>query len=93
MDQDTQPSLDLSALKQSIAAEIRPLIPQLKDPIDRFDALVTLLREKWDANLANEAFEAAKTISDPDEKVRSLQYLMSEIGYYEREAQDRGQTL
>ena len=80
---DNQDSSSMSDLKERIATEIRPLIPQLKNPEDRFYALITLLRERWNGNLANEAFEAAKNIHDPEAKVRSMQAIMAEINYRE----------
>lgn len=80
---DNQDSVSMSDLKERIGTEIRPLIPHLKNPEDRFYALITLLRERWNGNLANEAFEAAKSIRDPEEKVRSLQAIMAEINFHE----------
>jgi hypothetical protein len=78
---DDQQSSQITDLKEKILAEIQPLIPQIQDPTERFHALSGILRENWSDALANDAFEAAKSIQDPEEKMRSLQSLMSELSY------------
>jgi uncharacterized membrane protein YccC len=92
--QDNQPQqqqqpqeLTPAELKHQIAAEIRPLLSQVKDPQERFYTIMSLLREKWDGALASQAFDTARSIQDPEEKIRSLQSLMNEADYQDRDNQ------
>lgn len=81
--------VDLSDLKKQIASVIRPLIPQVSNAEDRFYTIMALLREQWEDDLAADAFVAAKHIDDVDRRVQSLQAIMSEIGFHERELADK----
>ena len=84
-----QNGVNLTDLKKQIASEIRPLIPQVSNAEDRFYAITALLREQWEDELAADAFVAAKHIADVERRVQSLQTIMSEISFHERELADK----
>jgi acetone carboxylase gamma subunit len=73
---------NLDDLKQQIDSEIRPLINYLKSPHDRFNAYMALLQDNWSDELAFKAFQEAKVLDTPEEKVSCLQSLSSEIYFH-----------
>lgn len=83
---------DISAFKESVAAEIKPLLSSLQDPEDRFYAQMAILRDAWDQGLANDAFATAKQISDTGTKVQAFQSLMTEADFRENEQAESADT-
>jgi|GEM_PF-6925181 len=82
MDEPKSEHYDLNELKRQIDNEIRPLIGRLQNPLDRFNAYMSLLRDNWSDDLAYKAFHEAKQIQKADDKVYSLQSLSSELYYH-----------
>jgi hypothetical protein len=83
---------ELSAFKEAVAAEIKPLLSSLQDPEDRFYAHMAILRDAWDQKLADDAFTTAKQITDTATKVQALQTLMTEADYREHEVSSSANT-
>ena len=73
---------DIDDLKRQIDSEIRPLISHLQNPYDRFNAYLALLRDNWSDELAFKAFQEAKIVDNPEDKISSLQALSGEIYFH-----------
>jgi hypothetical protein len=82
-DSDSQPSTDLTTIKQQALDELSPLIDELdQSPEERFRTLMMMIQASDNRDLIPKAFETAHRITDEKFKAQALLDIVNEINYF-----------
>lgn len=77
------PSGDLEKIKSSALDELRPLVGKLSlSNEEKFDTLLLIIRSTDDQGLLEEAYEAAKGITDETKRAQALLDIIKEVDYF-----------
>lgn len=74
---------DLIGIKQNALQQLRPLVGHLdQTPEEKFRTTMMMIQAADDQSLINEAYEAAKNISDEKARAQALLDVVNEINYF-----------
>lgn len=77
------PSDDLEKIKSSALDELRPLVGKLSlSNEEKFDTLLLIIRSTDDQSLLQEAYDAAKGITDESKRAQALLDIIKEVDYF-----------
>jgi hypothetical protein len=82
----------LESIKKDALAELRPLVDKLDLPADeKFDTLLLIIRSTDDKSLVQNAYDAAKNITDDSKRAEALLDVVKEIDYFSNPASGQPQ--
>jgi hypothetical protein len=74
---------DLIAIKQEALQQLKPLVDHLdQTPEEKFRTTMMMIQAADDQSLINEAYEAAKAITDEKVRAQALLDVVNEINYF-----------
>jgi hypothetical protein len=77
------PASDLLEIKQAALQQLSPLVGHLnQSPEEKFRTTMMMIQASDDQSLINQAYEAAKQISDEKTRAQALLDIINEINYF-----------
>ncbi|MBL8160144.1 hypothetical protein JNJ66_06845 [Candidatus Saccharibacteria bacterium] len=74
---------ELDTIKREALEELRPLVGKLNlPPKEKFDTMLLIIRSTDDKSLLDPAHEAARAITDEEERAQALLDIIKEIDYF-----------